>query len=138
MVTIDPLMTNAKLKKLLQKEYGMKAPAGANKAKIIELLVENGATVAGETPEPKAKSGKPKKYRIRILAEKDAKGPVPVGVNGRVTLIQRNKEVEVSEPVYLILTQYSNRIVGEPMEDGEGVRTYEQPAYPVTLLGIVE
>ena len=137
MINIDPSMTNGKLKQILKKEYGMKAPVSANKTKLLELLAENGATISGATPEPTSKVGKKNKYKLMILSTKDEKGPVPVGINGRVTLIQRDKEVIVNESIYLVLTQYAKRIVGEPMENGQGLRTHLQPAYPVSVLEII-
>lgn len=81
------------------------------------------------------------KVLIRIMATRDPGGdqPVPVGVNGSVMLIPRNRDVEIPRAFYEVLRnavefQYDPDIDAQGRVVGVKSPPREVPAYPFSLL----
>jgi hypothetical protein len=94
------------------------------------------AAPPGVAPRPVTDSQQPPeqgKVRIIIQRTEDAGGdqPVPVGVNGRVMLIPRGKEVDIPIPYFKVLQKaITHRF--EDLGDGKGINPIprEVPLYP--------
>jgi len=71
-----------------------------------------------------------RKVTIRIPSQENDKQPVPVSVNGRTWVIQRDKDAEVPHYVYLTL-----RDSVEGQLDPTSGTVFEVPMYPVHLVG---
>lgn len=75
------------------------------------------------------------RIRINITEEPGGSEPVPVGVNGSVMLIPRDKDVEIPRPYYEAL-MHAEKHQYEMMPDGLSVNPVPRrvPMYPVTRL----
>ena len=137
-------MTEAKLI-MLTREYGGDFQPGDDFDKdaavqfVLKAQAKNSPEAKAEAsipePEPKAEERKPGRYRILIMSSEqdDGKAPVPVGVQGRVTSIPRDKEVVVSAAVYEVLKnaiQTDNNLDKKTME----LHSTSRMRHPVQVL----
>jgi hypothetical protein len=137
-------MTNRVLTDILTKEYGLEAPANSNKQAILDLLKEAGCPVTpDETSAPSNENDtdasdkkKEPRYVVNIFKQKGEKGDVLGSLNGKAFVLPRGKNIEISQGIYEILTKGAIRMVGEPLRDG-GIEMYEQAAYPLTLVEVI-
>ncbi len=135
MIQANSSMKKRELTDLLATEYGVEAPAGSNKATVLDLLAAEGcAIVDAEAEDTGTASTKPKRYVINLFKEKGEKGDVTGCVNGKAYVLPRGKNIEVSEAIYTTLKN-AVKLEGEPIEEG-GVEMFERQAYPFSLVEI--
>ncbi len=111
-----------------------------NKDHITLPEVEAEVPQKGSAPFPVTEAQQPDKrmVRINIAISEDAGGSdaVPVGVEGKVMLIPRGKDVDIPYPYYEVL---SHAIMHkyDPSEDGLGMNPVprEVPTYPFQVIG---
>lgn len=96
--------------------------------------------VAAEEQTELQRLGAPEKVMVNISMtdEPGGKDPVPVGVNGRVMLIPRNKNVEIPFPYFEALNK-AVTYVYDPGPDGLGLEPIPRKVkvYPVSLVSQV-
>ncbi len=100
-------------------------------------------TLAGDQPKPVTNEQlEPEEGMVRIFIgiQEEAGGsdPVPVGVNGRIMLIPRGKNVDIPER-YLEALQHAVTFKYDPLEDGMGINPVprEVQLYPFQVVGRV-
>ncbi len=100
-------------------------------------------TLAGDQPVPVTDVHQPAEQgmvRINIGIQEEAGGsdPVPVGVNGRIMLIPRGKEVDIPES-YLEALSHAITFKYDPLPDGMGINPVprEVQLYPFQIVGRV-
>lgn len=148
--------TEAELRTFAQETLGINIKASASleqvRAKVEtawdrDIPVAEAApkpTLAGDQPRPvtdEQGGPKPGKVRINIGIQEEAGGsaPVPVGVNGKIMLIPRGKDVDIPE-AYLEALSHAITYKYEPMEDGLGMNPIprEVQLYPFQIIGRVD
>ncbi len=103
-------MAKEKQEELMEKDSGQ--------AGMTESREEGATTFIGDT---QAILAKQKKHKIMIPSTERDKGAVPVGINGYVYNIPRDKEVEVPEAVLEVLKNASYTVYTQKKrEEGEG------------------
>lgn len=94
--------------------------------------------VQGAAPKPATASQQPPKEKVRVLiATTEGQGgdeAVPLGVNGKIMLVPRGKEVDIPAEYFEVLKN-AVRHVREPLKDAYGNMAglgepREVPAYP--------
>ncbi|RQM78852.1 hypothetical protein EHZ47_01805 [Aeromonas jandaei] len=141
---------NADLRKYLSDNFGIDKAANTSRDKLVAEIIEqeqaNGITRDANTaPSQEAITGTPtaeqrelnkaKKVKIKISRDPHSRGcdDVYTSINGVAYIIQRDKTVEVPEPVYQVLIQATETRYGQA-EDGSLVPRTVQ-SYPVSLVG---
>lgn len=84
--------------------------------------------------------GRQRKIRIRIASGRDSheRCPVPVAVNGREFLIERDKEVEVPEGVLNVLLLANMQVAETGTMARQSVTSFHSaPRFALTVLGPV-
>jgi hypothetical protein len=109
----------------LQEKLGVKAPSGATKAELLQLVLDNGGEVSGESaPVSDEQAGADiealckTKVRIKVYEKAGADSQLTVGINGEFTTIQRGVEVTVPYPIYSLL---KNAVTTEYEQKGDEV-----------------
>ncbi len=122
-MTISKKSTAKDLVKYLQDVLGVKAPAGATKEELLQLVVDNGGEIsdsAGGEAELQlstdAEALSKTKVRLIVFEKPGAHSQVEVGINGEFTSIQRGVEVTVPYPIYSSL---NNAVTTEFEQKGE-------------------
>lgn len=140
----------ADLRKYLSENFGIDKAANTSRDKLVAEIIEqeqaNGVTRDANTaPSAEAITGAPsaeqrelnkaKRVKIRISRDPHSRGndDVYAGVNGVAYIIQREKTVEVPEPVYQVLQQATETRYWQS-DDGSLVPRTVQ-SYPVSLVG---
>lgn len=85
---------------------------------------------AGKQPTAKAKKAEPKKRKIIVATHDQDKQPVQVGVNGRMYVIERGKEVVVPASVVEVL-----RNAVQDVYDPKTMKKTHVMAYPFQDMG---
>jgi hypothetical protein len=100
--------------------------------------------LAGNQPQPVRKQHLPPlagKVRINIGIQEEAGGnePVAVGVNGKIMLIPRGKDVDIPEP-YLEALEHAVTFKYDSLPDGMGINPVprEVQLYPFQIRGRVD
>ncbi|HDN9019586.1 TPA: hypothetical protein P2I16_001585 [Aeromonas salmonicida] len=140
----------ADLRKYLSDNFGIDKATNTSRDKLVSEIIEqeqaNGVTRDTNTaPSAEAITGAPsteqlelnkaKRVKIRISRDPNSRGndDVYAGVNGVAYIIQREKTVEVPEPVYQVLLQATETRY-EQNDDGSLIPRTVQ-SYPVSLVG---
>ena len=102
-------------------------PAPADEAEVAAVERRNEEIINGQ-----------RRVRIRIMSGRNAqeRAPVPVGVNGRAYLIERDREVLVPESVVRVLEMAVEKQAVEVVEDGQTRTVFQDtPRFPFQVLG---
>ncbi len=148
--------TVAQLRTFAQETLGISVKENAHLEQVrakVELAWDRDIPIAEAAPEPPLAGASPKpvtdeqvgpepgKVRINIGIQEEAGGssPVPVGVNGKIMLIPRGKDVDIPE-AYLEALSHAVTYKYEPMEDGLGMNPVprEMQLYPFQIIGRVD
>ncbi len=148
--------TGPQLRKFAQETLGIEVKSTMGIAKLraavesawdrdIPIMDEAGAgELAGDQPQPvRARHLPPPagKVRINIGIQEEAGGndPVPVGVNGKIMLIPRGKDVDIPES-YLEALQHAVTYKYDSLPDGMGINPVprEVQLYPFQIRGRVD
>ena len=91
-----------------------------------------------EAPKRKVLDGGEKRKFVKIIIpNQEGPGgqlPVPVGVNGRVALIQRGIPVDVPEEYVHVLTN-AERVIFDSGKNGELINPRKVPQHPFNIIG---
>ena len=131
-MTLNSNSTVKDIKKYLSDEFGIVPPKKATKSDLIDILSENGVSLADVTEDaPAASDGKePRKYEIEIMHEDGGVDPVPVGVNGKVIAIKRGERVVIEAKFFKVLEMAVKKI---GRQTDEGVQLISVPSYPMIV-----
>lgn len=142
--------TPAELRKYLLENFGIEKATNVAREKLVAEIIEqeqaNGITrdtttaassesVTGAPTAEQREINKTKRVKIKISRDPQSRGndDVYASVNGVAYIVQREKVVEVPEPIYQVLLQATeNRY--EQTEEGLLVPRTVQ-SYPVSLVG---
>ena len=148
--------TEAQLREFAQDTLGIEIKASA-KIEQVRAQVEQAwdrdipiieaapkPTLAGDQPVPVTDTQQDPvegKVRINIGIQETAGGndAVPVGVNGRIMLIPRGKDVDIPES-YLEALQHAVTFKYDALEDGMGINPVPRKVqlYPFQIIGRVD
>lgn len=141
--------TATQLAEFANKNLGIEVRHTMGKAHIIAAMQTTGydktyILVDDETEaDPNARVAAPepvaerKMVTIRIPSQPNTPGgkePVPVGVNGKVYLIQRNMDVPVPIEVMKVL-ENANKTEYDLGPNGEPINPRDVPSYPFSVMG---
>ena len=148
--------TEAQLRTFAQETLGIEIKSSASKAKVLVAVqaawdrdipvMEEPVMgeLAGDQPVPVRDRHLPPpagKVRINIGIQENAGGsdPVPVGVNGKVMLIPRGKDVDIPES-YLEALSHAITYKYDSLPDGMGINPVprEVQLYPFQIRGRVD
>jgi hypothetical protein len=131
---------SATIIKYLQESLGIKAPEGATREELFELVRTNGGKIEDSSDEPSKTSTNKEsdidalcktKVRIKLFEKAGADRQLTVGINGVHTTIQRGVEVTVPYPIYDLL---KNSITIEYEQKGDEVTQREVQTDPFTVI----